>query len=119
MLRGIPLLENEKVSWLFVSWFQKMFMLSEDIWYILPNCHFMFLIGVQFISKFLEMFLWKIIVFRSSSSQIYINIVTRFQENKNETIEKTKQSKTSGVHTFQTFRKLPIFQNLRYENNIV
>ena len=41
MLRGIPLLENKKGFLVLVYWFQKGFMFSEDVWYILPNFQFM------------------------------------------------------------------------------
>ena len=43
MLRGIPLLQNKKrfLGFWFLG-FQKRFMLSKDIWYMLANCHFMF-----------------------------------------------------------------------------
>ena len=92
---GFPYLKIKTFSWRLVSWFQKCFMFQNifgTYYQISISC---FLIDMEFISKLLEMFLWKsyhfpILIF----TILYNEYILIFR--KNETIG-TRNTKTVSI----------------------
>ena len=83
--------------WFWFLGFNKCFMFSKDIWYILPKIHFMFLIDMKFIYNMLQMFFMETILSRSSSPQKYFKNMYSWLHKKTENEDKNKQG-TYDIH---------------------